>query len=226
MKKILLVSFALLFVGLVPHAFAQGFVPLAGIPGLTEGSAANSNNFADFFNNLYKYLIGLAAVLAIIEIIWGGLEISTQDSVSKNQAGKDRIYAALFGLVLVLSPVLVFSIINPSILNLSLSLPELDTAPANTSATCPVGQTGTPPNCAPRTCRPGSPATANCTIFREDWYASGQIGAYCFSVPKTASQPDNFYCASDADRCRIAQNGVCSFGESTCSGLTSPCTSY
>jgi hypothetical protein len=125
--KTLLISFALLFVGLVPHALAQGFVPLAPIPGLTEGGAANSGNLAIFFNNLYKYLIGLAAVLAIIEIIWGGLEISTQDSVSKNQAGKDRIYQALFGLVLVLSPVLVFSIINPSILNLSLNLKPLET---------------------------------------------------------------------------------------------------
>jgi hypothetical protein len=142
--KIFLFSLALLFVGLVPHALAQGFVPLAPIPGLTEGSVANSDNLAIFFNNLYKYLIGLAAVLAIIEIIWGGLEISTQDSVSKNQAGKDRIYQALFGLVLVLSPVLVFSIINPSILNLSLNLKKLDTA-SSSSVTPPTT------TCDPRT---------------------------------------------------------------------------
>lgn len=131
MKKILLTTIVFLFVGLAPHAFAQGFVPIAPIPGLTEGGAATSGNLAEFFNNLYKYLIGLAAVLAIVEIIWGGLEISTQDSVSKQSAGKERIQQAILGLILVLSPVLVFSIINPSILNLSIGLKPLNlTAPA------------------------------------------------------------------------------------------------
>ena len=115
------------FFGFAAHALAQGFVPLAPIPNLTEGVVANSGNLANFFNNLYKYLIGLAAMLAVIEIIWGGLEISTKDSVSKQSDGKERITQAIFGLILVLSPVLVFSIINPSILNLSLNLPKLDT---------------------------------------------------------------------------------------------------
>lgn len=111
-----------------PHALAQ-FVPLAPIPGLTDISPTSTidpNTLATFFNNLYKYLIGLAATLAVIEIIWGGLEISTKDSVSKQSDGKERITQAIFGLVLVLSPVLVFSIINPSILNLSLNLPPID----------------------------------------------------------------------------------------------------
>src|SRR3989344_7373267 len=109
--------------------FAQGFVPLAEIPGLTSGVTADTAGLAKFFNNLYRFTIGMAAVLAVIMIIWGGLETSTQDSISKKSAGKQRIYNAIFGLVLVLSPVLVFSIINPKILNLSLNLPPLDTAP-------------------------------------------------------------------------------------------------
>jgi hypothetical protein len=121
----------------------SGFVALAPIPGLTQGVTADQAGLATFFNNLYKYLIGLAAILAVIEIIWGGLEISTKDSVSKQSDGKERITQAIFGLVLVLSPVLVFSIINPSILNLSLNLLPLDTksgAPQAT-VTSPSGNT-------------------------------------------------------------------------------------
>src|SRR3989344_6911033 len=110
MKKIILMAGVLLSLGLAHQAFAQGFVPLASIPGLTD-IQPTSKGLADFFNNLYKYLIGVAAILAVIMIIWGGLEISTQDSVSKNKDGKERIYNAIFGLVLVLSPVLIFSII-------------------------------------------------------------------------------------------------------------------
>ena len=105
------------------------FVPLAPIPGLTQGVVANSSGLANFLNNLYKYLVGAAAILAVIMIIWGGLEISTKDSVSKKSDGKARITQAIFGLILVLSPVIVFSIINPSILNLSLNLPPIAISP-------------------------------------------------------------------------------------------------
>ncbi|MBU6214324.1 hypothetical protein KGM48_00555 [Patescibacteria group bacterium] len=125
----------------------SGFVALAPILGLTDAnstSVINSGSFANFFNNLYKYLIGLAAILAIIEIIWGGLEISTQDSVSKQSNGKERITQAIIGLILVLSPVLVFSIINPSILNLSLGIDKLDTVtPASNNSD---GSTGNQPS--------------------------------------------------------------------------------
>ncbi|MFZ2167764.1 MAG: hypothetical protein WAV50_02745 [Minisyncoccia bacterium] len=126
MKKAFLFSL-LAFVGFAPHVLAQGFVPIAPIPGLTQGVVANSAGLADFFNNLYKYLIGLAATLAVIQIIWAGLDIAFwhKDAVSAITEDKGKIYNALFGLVLVLSPVLVFSIINPSILNLSLNLPEI-----------------------------------------------------------------------------------------------------
>ena len=140
MKKVIFISVFFLFLGLAPHVFAEGFVALAPIPGLTQGVTANTAELANFFNNLYKYLIGLAAALAVIQIIWGGLEIAVnKDNVSKITDSKGKIYNAVFGLVLVLSPVLVFSIINPSILNLSLNLPELDT-----STSMPSGTSGGP----------------------------------------------------------------------------------
>jgi hypothetical protein len=133
---------------------SAGFVPLTNIPGLTSGVATNQSGIANFLNNLYKYLIGLAAVLAVIEIVWGGIEISTQDSISKHEAGKERIQGALLGLVLVLLPVLVFSIINPQILNLSFNLPPI-AAHSGTS----IGGGGTQTNNAPEV--NGFPANSN-----------------------------------------------------------------
>ncbi len=144
MKKIFFIAL-LSFVAFAPTAFANGFTALAPIPGLTSGDATsvvNSATLTSFFNNLYKYLIGLAAMLAIIEIIWGGLQISSsQGSASKVSEGRERITQAIFGLILVLSPVLVFSLINPSILNLSLDLPPIDlnAPPPPSSGTSPSG---------------------------------------------------------------------------------------
>ncbi|MHB1769561.1 MAG: hypothetical protein ACYCPH_00550, partial [Minisyncoccota bacterium] len=68
MKKILLLSVFFAFFACVPHTLAQtqqGFVPLAGIPGLTQNVQATPGGIASFLNNLYKFLIGAAAVLAI-----------------------------------------------------------------------------------------------------------------------------------------------------------------
>ncbi|MFZ2500754.1 MAG: hypothetical protein WAW90_02070 [Minisyncoccia bacterium] len=136
MKKIIILSLVLLFFWIVtPHVFAadttRGFVALAPITGLTDDSVTsvtNSKNLARFFNNLYKFLIGLAAVLAIIEITYAGLEIAVfqKDSVSAITDNKGRIWNAIFGLILVLAPALVFGIINPNILNLSLNLPPIE----------------------------------------------------------------------------------------------------
>jgi hypothetical protein len=132
---IFLAAFVIACIG-VHTVFAQSnFVPLAPIPGLTKEGIVNSSSLATFFNNLYKYLIGLAAALAVIEIIWGGIEVATnKDNVSKITDAKGRIMQAIYGLLLVLSPVLVFSIINPSILNLSVQLPQLNTRPATTAS--------------------------------------------------------------------------------------------
>lgn len=189
-KKIL-IALGLGIVVFAPHALAQGFVPLAEIPGLTKGVVADSAGLAQFFNNLYLYLIGFAAMLAIIEIIWGGLLYSTTDSISNKEEGKEKIRMAIFGLILVLSPVLVFSIINPSILNLSLKLEPIDLkTPAITSteiATSSLPQGG--------------------TSYKDDGKGPGvSAGKWCFSATTQGGNfgkksefqcwPDNANCAS------------------------------
>lgn len=133
------------------------FCPLAPIPGLTDASktsVVNSDTLANFLNNLYKYLIGVAATAAVIMIIWGGIDISTTDSIGNQSAGKQRIRNAIGGLILVLMPVVVFSVINPSILNLSLNLPALDTksgkVPTTTGGTCYENS-----DCASNLCKTG-----------------------------------------------------------------------
>jgi hypothetical protein len=152
MKKIIILSI-LFFLAVAPHVFAattatSGFTALAPIPGLTDANTVNSasglnmNTLAVFFNNLYKYMVGLAAILAVVMIIYAGIRIAVnKDNVSVLMDSKSQIWQAILGLVLVLSPALVFSIINPSILNLSLNLPKLDTT---TPATASQAATSNP----------------------------------------------------------------------------------
>lgn len=222
MKKAFFISLFCVLVGLAPHAFADGFTALAPIPGLTDANTANSasgidaNTLANFFNNLYKYLVGLAATIAVIEIIWGGLEISTPDSVVKEKLGKERIYNAIFGLVLVLSPVIVFSIINPSILNLSLNLPALNATPTTTGTTtaalppCVAGNTagaGTTCTLVPLLRTGGENTLPTC--------GPGVVGS-CVNTPPACTPGQ--YCYLTTNTSNIA-GVVCSAVESECNYL-------
>jgi hypothetical protein len=125
-KKSLFISALVLFFPL--FVFAQEFVPIAEITGLTDSETVGQGggDLSVFFNNLYRFLIGFAAVAAVVMIIWGGIEYATTDNIGKKSAGRTRITQAIFGLILVLLPVLVFSIINPEILNLSVPFQKID----------------------------------------------------------------------------------------------------
>lgn len=188
MKKLFILALVLAF-GSVPHVFAQGFVPLTSIPGLTDGVTTDSDSLPQFFNNLYLYLIGFAAMLAVIEIIWGGLLYSTTDSIGNKEEGKEKIRMAIFGLVLVLSPVLVFSIINPSILNLSFNLPPLDlkvTPAPTTVATSSLPEGGT-------------------SYHSSNNYNSVSAGQWCVSATfgnGNFGREARFQCWADYESCR------------------------
>lgn len=149
--------------GTTPPVSSPGstaFVPLAPIPGLTQNASATSGSIATFLNNLYIWLIGAAVFLAIIMIVWGGIEMATKESVARHSDGMAKIRQALFGLVLVLAPVLVFTIINPSILNLNVNFQALNTswgnytppAPPVNSQTTSVGVGGGIQNNSTYTC--------------------------------------------------------------------------
>lgn len=165
--------FSILF---APHALAdttqQGYTPLAPIPNLTQGlnigssgSVVNTNTLATFFNQLYIYLIGIAAALAVIEIIWGGFEIAAKDSVAKQTNGRHRITQALLGLALILSPVLIFSIINPSIINLSVNIPALTQVTQTNKAA-----SGTPASPNSASPQPSPSSTSNCSAVSYGQY--------------------------------------------------------
>ena len=114
-----LVSFALPAVALAAaDTSSLGFVPLTSIPGID--SAGNAATLPDFLNNVYKLSIGLAAVLAVLQIIRAGIMYMGGDSITEKKEARSLITLAIGGLVLVLSPVIVFSIINPKILDLKI----------------------------------------------------------------------------------------------------------
>lgn len=96
---------------------ADTFVPLTGIPGVT-----NQKDFGDFLNGAFKVGLAIAATLAVVMITIGGLEYMTTDSVNNKTEGKSKIQNAIIGLLIALLIWLILFTINPNLLNLDLQI--------------------------------------------------------------------------------------------------------
>lgn len=115
------------------------FVPLQpNLPGIKE--FAQSNSIPELLNNIYKICIGIAATLAVLQIMRAGVLYMGGDSVTEKKEAKDLISSSIVGLILVLSPVIVFSIINPNILSLQIDAGSLRNA--NQSGSGATGGSG------------------------------------------------------------------------------------
>jgi hypothetical protein len=123
-----------------------GFIPLTNLPGL--GIGGGSATLPAFLKSLYRLCIGGAAVFAIIQIMRGGFKsITDNESVLAKSEARSMISNAILGLVLVLSPYIVFSVINKDILNLDFTkdfaaLQSTPLSPQNVDSTSAIG-TGT-----------------------------------------------------------------------------------
>lgn len=99
-----------------PFVFSQGsnYIPLAPLP---NAAPAAGTNFSVYVKGLFALLIGIAAVLAVIMIVIGGVEYMSTDAVSGKSEGKDKITQALYGLFLAIACWLILYTINPNLLN-------------------------------------------------------------------------------------------------------------
>ncbi len=164
MKYLSFLTLLILFPALALAATTTdtSFVPLTNIPALFE--TGNQFNLQDFLNGLYRICIGAAAVIAVLQIMRAGIMYMGGDSVTEKKEARNLIGLAIGGLILVLSPVIVFSIINPEILSLQIGgIDKLQTAddmggsnvctPACTGGNrCMSGQC-VPPNDGDGTCK-------------------------------------------------------------------------
>lgn len=109
-------------------AFAQGtdYVMLAPVPGLTKPGSEGLTNTATFLPAFFKMVIGLASALAVVMLLYGGIQYMTTDAWNKKDSAKETIKDALVGLLLTLSAYLIIYTINPKMLSFNLEIPQLE----------------------------------------------------------------------------------------------------
>lgn len=109
---------------------------LAPIPGLSEAPS----NIGDYFNTIFKIAIGLCGALAVVMIIIGGVQYMGKDSVFGKTEARNRILAAVLGLLIALGSYALLNTINPDLLgtggvNIAQVMAEIDPEIVDPSST-------------------------------------------------------------------------------------------
>ncbi|MFA6536416.1 MAG: hypothetical protein WC250_03590 [Candidatus Paceibacterota bacterium] len=102
---------------------AQAAEPVNYIPlepsflGLPTGSTGGIT-FGEYLTRFFSTVIGLAIILAVLMIVWGGFQYLSTDAITDKQEGKEKWTQAIYGLVLVLASYLILQTINKQIITI------------------------------------------------------------------------------------------------------------
>lgn len=110
---IYLIIFIFLVLPFVSFGEEIKFTPLA--TGLEQ---IETRNLGTLVTSIFVLGVQIAGALAVIMIIWGGVEYMTTEAFTGKSDAKDRITQALYGLLLALCSYLILYTINPQIVNL------------------------------------------------------------------------------------------------------------
>ncbi len=121
MRRIL-IPFSLFTVSILAAApvLAQKLlVPVGGVSTVDVGLPA-------YIEAIYTWGIGAAALLAVLMLVFGGVQyVLSAGSFVENEAGKERIKSAIYGIIILLCASLILALVNRKLTNLSLdSIPE------------------------------------------------------------------------------------------------------
>jgi len=109
-------KYLILLVTMFPiKLLALNYLPLEG--DVFESFVTNDGTLASFLIGAFQFGLALAAALAVVMIVWGGVEIMLSESLFKKEDGKKKIWDAVWGLLLALVSWLILYTINPNILD-------------------------------------------------------------------------------------------------------------
>lgn len=106
-----------------------------------------TDGFSNYVNLIYALSISAAALLAVIKIIIAGVKYMLTDVVTSKGDAIKEIKGALFGLLLIISAVLILTVINPQLIKSTLTfnpqpMPEVNVTPPVTSTGPAVDESG------------------------------------------------------------------------------------
>jgi len=163
MKKFTIISILLISGTLAAQAQEVVYKLAAPLP----GGEPTVNNFTDYAQFLFPFLLSLASVLALVMFTLGAIQYMFSEGGAGNKDGKDKMTSAILGLLLAAGSVLILETINPNLITLKIDIPQRSgTTPAQApppaegcSPSGPCGGTCYGVCSFGRTCEPGRPGS-------------------------------------------------------------------
>ena len=100
--------------------------PLPRVDNPIDVSSENESALGDYLNPMIRLIIGVAAVLAVVMIVVGGMQYMTSELAHSKEAGKERITNAVLGLLIALGAFALLYTINPDLLESDLEMERID----------------------------------------------------------------------------------------------------
>jgi D-alanyl-D-alanine dipeptidase len=112
-------------------------VPIPGLPEFSQGQGVlvNKDTFAKYVGGVYKFFVGMAGILAVFMIMFGGVKwLFAGGSSSKISSAKEMIFGAIIGLILALGSYLILYWINPKLVQFApIGVTVVQTTPGSTT---------------------------------------------------------------------------------------------
>ncbi len=109
----------------------DGYTLLEPLPGVPVNEAGEADP-GQYISGLFTLIIGIAGVLAVFMIIFGGIQYMSTDAFSGKSEAKATIENAIWGLLLALGAWMILNTINPNLVGFDLELKRVET-PVNTN---------------------------------------------------------------------------------------------
>jgi len=139
--------FLFLSIAMIPsNVLAQSdYTFVEPLPGFSN-TISQSGIFSNYLSRVFTISIGLAAILATLMIVVGGIQrVTAYDNPGKKGEANERITNAVLGLLLVLSAWLILYTINPDLIRLDLVIPAIGVAaPTGGPGPGPIPEPATP----------------------------------------------------------------------------------
>jgi len=85
----------------------------------------NETDLGEYLGIIFKVILGIIGVLAVVMIIVGGVQYMTTDALGGKENGKETVTNAVAGLILALSSWLILNTINPDLVSFKLNIKEV-----------------------------------------------------------------------------------------------------
>ncbi len=103
----------------------SGYQLLAPIDTIKAGDTSVGITLVDYMKGLFVAVIGFAIILAVVELVVGGIEYVAAAVPSAKEDAKKRIGGAVGGLLLILIAWILLQALNPKLLSVGLNLREI-----------------------------------------------------------------------------------------------------